>query len=209
MVNSAESGPICTRGVDNPPFDSYDPCSTVVTRDSHGCTVMTATEIDYAARMRRSLLGLVRDLLTDTAKDGLPGDHHFYLTFDTTHAGVAIPDHLKARHPATMTIVLQHQYWDLIVEEDWFSVKLSFNGKQENLTVPFEALTSFVDPSVQFGLPLQDAPSERDFVDLSEEKAEAPVEDELPAEAEAAAAEDAESGETEDNVITLDRFRKP
>jgi hypothetical protein len=170
---------------------------------------MTATEIDYAARMRRSLLGVVRDLLTDTAKDGLPGDHHFYLTFDTTHAGVAIPDHLKARHPATMTIVLQHQYWDLIVEEDWFSVKLSFNGKQENLTVPFEALTSFVDPSVQFGLPLQDAPSERDFVDVSGEKAEAPVEDELPAEAEAAAAEDAESGETEDNVITLDRFRKP
>lgn len=170
---------------------------------------MTATEIDYAARMHRSLLGVVRELLADTVHDGLPGDHHFYLTFDTTHPGVSIPDHLKARHPATMTIVLQHQYWDLIVEEDWFSVKLSFNGKQENLMVPFEALTSFVDPSVQFGLPLQDAPSERDFVDVSEEKSESPIEDDLPAEPETAAAEEAGGDETEDNVITLDRFRKP
>jgi hypothetical protein len=172
---------------------------------------MNSNEIDYAARMHRSLLGVVRDLLLDVIKDGLPGDHHFYLTFDTNHADVVMPDHLRSRHPSTMTVVLQHQYWDLTVTEDMFSVQLSFNGKQEYLGIPFEALTSFVDPSVQFGLPLQDTAPDRPVVNVEQSTpSQAP---EVEAEAPAVQPDDgAATGEDEtekDNVITLDRFRKP
>ena len=169
---------------------------------------MKSDEIDYAERMHQSLLGVIRDLLIDTARDGLPGEHHFYLTFDTNHPGVGMPDHLRARHPSTMTVVLQHQYWDLTVTDERFSMQLSFNGKQESLSIPFDALTSFVDPSVQFGLPLRDASTEHEVVDVGQAapspepavEAEAPETD--------TAADDSDDGE-KDNVITLDRFRKP
>ena len=173
---------------------------------------MTSDQIDYAARMHKSLLGVVRELLADVAADGLPGDHHFYLSFDTKFPGVVIPGHLRERHPKNMTIVLQHQFWDLIVTDEQFSVQLSFNGKQESLTIPFNALTSFVDPSVQFGLPLQDTAPDTDLVDMSAHQPEAdqPVEDETPPQADTPedTGDDSSEDSDGDNVITLDRFRK-
>jgi hypothetical protein len=171
---------------------------------------MTSDQFDYAERMHGALLGIVRDLLKDVAKDGLPGDHHFYLTFDTTYEGVVMPTHLKERHPSSMTIVVQHQYWDLIVTDAHFSLQLSFNGQQESLSVPFEALTSFVDPSVQFGLPLQENAPTKDIVDVSTAPAKAEPAD-IPENEEDPVRESSNEEEPEpetDNVITLDRFRK-
>jgi hypothetical protein len=110
-------------------------------------------EIDYDYLTQQALKRVVRDVLTMTEELGAaPGDHHFYVEFETQAAGVAIPDHLLAAYPARMTIVLQHQFDDLEVRDDDFSVTLWFKGKQARLTVPFEAITSFADPSVQFGL---------------------------------------------------------
>jgi hypothetical protein len=176
---------------------------------------MESDEIDYAERMHQSLLGVIRDLLIDTAREGLPGDHHFYLTFDTNHPGVGMPDHLRARHPSTMTIVLQHQYWDLTITDERFSLQLSFNGKQESLSIPFDALTSFVDPSVQFGLPLRDASTDHEVVDVQQvtPSPKPSAEGDAPEADTTEPSEDNEGGEGDegekDNVITLDRFRKP
>ncbi len=121
---------------------------------------MGDVEIDYDYLTQQALKRVVRDVLTMTEELGAaPGDHHFYVEFETQAAGVAIPDHLLAAYPARMTIVLQHQFDDLEVRNDDFSVTLWFKGKQARLTVPFEAITSFADPSVQFGLRF-DAPPE-------------------------------------------------
>ena len=86
------------------------------------------------------------------SRDGLPGDHHFYIGFRTTASGVVLPPQLLAKYPEEMTIVLQHQFWDLEVGDEAFSVTLSFSSRSERLTIPFAAITSFADPSVKFGL---------------------------------------------------------
>jgi len=91
-------------------------------------------------------------VLSDAAKKGLPGDHHFFISFDTHADGVRISDRLRAQYPEEMTIILQHQFWDLVVEDDRFAITLSFGGRHERLTIPFSALTAFADPSVKFGL---------------------------------------------------------
>lgn len=108
--------------------------------------------IRYDILAQEALRGMVRTVLADTAAKGLPGDHHFYITFDTRAEGVRLSPRLRAQHPEEMTIVLQHQFWDLTVTDDGFGVGLSFNGVPENLVVPWSAITDFVDPSVQFGL---------------------------------------------------------
>lgn len=108
--------------------------------------------IRYDILAQEALRGLVRTVLADTAAKGLPGDHHFFITFDTCAEGVRMSPRLRAQHPNDMTIVLQHQFWDLTVTDDGFGVGLSFNGIPENLVVPWSAITDFVDPSVQFGL---------------------------------------------------------
>ncbi|MBO0757510.1 MAG: hypothetical protein J2P54_16790 [Bradyrhizobiaceae bacterium] len=108
--------------------------------------------IRYDILAQEALRGLVRTVLADTAAKGLPGDHHFFITFDTRAEGVRMSPRLRAQHPSDMTIVLQHQFWDLTVTDDGFGVGLSFNGIPENLVVPWSAITDFVDPSVQFGL---------------------------------------------------------
>jgi hypothetical protein len=108
--------------------------------------------IDYPALLAAATRGMVRDLLARAAAHGLPGAHHLYLTFRTAAAGVTLPPGLRARYPETMTIVLQHQFAELAVEEDAFAVTLRFGGLWQRLRVPFAALTSFVDPSVPFGL---------------------------------------------------------
>ena len=107
---------------------------------------------DYPRLLRRATLGLVRDLLLGAAADGLPGEHHFYLTFDTRQPGVELPATLASRYPESMTIVLQNQWADLEVGDEEFAVTLRFGGVWERLQVPFDALASFLDPSVPFGL---------------------------------------------------------
>lgn len=108
--------------------------------------------IRYDLLVQDALKGVVRKILTDAAASGLPGDHHFYVSFRTTDPGVRISQRLREKYPEEMTIVLQHQFWDLAVTEHTFEVGLSFSGVPERLLVPFDALTGFFDPSVQFGL---------------------------------------------------------
>ena len=115
-----------------------------------------ADQIRYDLLTQQALRGVVRNVLTDTAKKGLPGDHHFYISFDTRADGVRLSDRLRAQYPEEMTIILQHQFWDLKVGEEDFEVGLSFGGIPERLNVPFDAINGFFDPSVQFGLQFEE-----------------------------------------------------
>ena len=123
---------------------------------------MAVDHIRYDLLAQAALRGLVRTVLTDTARKGLQGDHHFFISFDTRADGVRLSPRLLAQYPEEMTIVLQHQFWDLKVGDEGFEVGLSFNGVPEKLVVPFAAIRSFVDPSVQFALqfePVTEAPA--------------------------------------------------
>lgn len=113
---------------------------------------MTVDYIRYDILTQDALRSVVHTVLTDAAAKGLPGEHHFFISFDTRAEGVSLSSRLKAQYPKEMTIVLQHQFWDLVVTEDRFEVGLSFSGIPERLVVPFRAITGFADPSVQFGL---------------------------------------------------------
>ena len=112
--------------------------------------------IRYDLLTQQALRGVVRSVLNDVAKKGLPGDHHFYITFDTEADGVRMSDRLRAQYPHEMTIILQHQFWDLAVTDYAFEVGLSFGGVMEKLSIPFDAISGFFDPSVQFGLQFED-----------------------------------------------------
>jgi hypothetical protein len=112
--------------------------------------------IRYDLLTQQALRGVVRNVLVEAAKKGLPGEHHFYISFDTKAEGVRLSDRLRAQYPEQMTIILQHQFWDLEVDENGFSAGLSFGGVPEKLTVPFEAIKGFFDPSVQFGLQFEE-----------------------------------------------------
>ena len=112
--------------------------------------------IDYEGLAQEAMRGVVRKVLARTAKSGLVGDHHFYISFDTEAPGVSLSRRLKEKYPHEMTIVLQHRFWDLAVTEDRFEVKLTFDGIPERLVVPFDALKVFFDPSVRFGLQFED-----------------------------------------------------
>ncbi|MGO8918336.1 MAG: SspB family protein [Stellaceae bacterium] len=138
-----------------------------------------------------ALRGVVREALARTAAQGLPGAHHFYITFRTHFPGLALPDHLGQQYPEEMTVVLEHQFWDLQVSEECFSVTLSFQNKPERLVIPFDAITAFADPAVKFGLQFQGVPGE----------AEA-------APAEPAPAKPEEAAEKAGEVVALDAFRK-
>ncbi len=149
--------------------------------------------LPYAMWTEEALRVVARDALEHVARHGLPGEHHFYVTFRTDHPGVSIPGHLRARYPQEMTIVLQHKFWDLAVDRGagTFSVGLSFGGVPAMLTVPFMALTAFADPHVRFGLRFQTATA-------AEPAAATP-----PAEAEVEAEPPAPS-----QVVSLDSFRR-
>src|SRR6202030_2061811 len=112
---------------------------------------MATDHIRYDILAQAALRGVVRTVLADAAKKGLPGEHHFKITFNTTAPGVRLSERMRARYPKDMTIVLQHQFWDLAVTDQAFEVGLSFGGLPERVTVPFEAVTAFYDPAVQFG----------------------------------------------------------
>ncbi len=162
--------------------------------------------IRYDILAQDALRGVVRKFLSEVAKTGLPGEHHFYITFETRAPGVRISSRMLAQYPEEMTIVLQHQFWDLAVTEHAFEVGLSFNGVPERLLVPFTAIKGFVDPSVQFGLQFETAPAEEGVEEASREM------DEVEASAlvfDPPAADGAEPEKTgEAQVVRLDAFRK-
>lgn len=149
--------------------------------------------IDYDAYLQKALRQVVRDVLTDVAAHGLPGDHHFYITFATNHPWVVLPPHLKEEYPDEMVIVLQHEFWDLEVKHDTFSVTLCFDDIDERITIPFMSLINFVDPSVKFGLQL--CPMVSDSLEPSPETGPAPTRAGSPS----------TSGRS--NVVSLDDFR--
>lgn len=110
------------------------------------------TEINYDKLISKHLKGVVIDALKIAAQQGLPGENHFYITFQTNHSGVKIPALLKMQYPENMTIVLQHQFSDLVVKDNYFSVLLVFGGTPYSLSIPFDAITYFADPYAKFGL---------------------------------------------------------
>ncbi|TKT72239.1 hypothetical protein YH63_012850 [Afipia massiliensis] len=165
----------------------------------------TTDHIRYDVLARDALRGVLKHVLADAAEHGLPGEHHFYITFVSKAEGVKISPRLLSQYPQEMTVILQHQFWDLVVTDDRFEVGLSFNGIPERLVIPFSAIKSFFDPSVQFGLQFEP-------VDEPAAAAETPVET-LPV----AAAPEAPPAEASDEpvkqgegaeVVRLDRFRK-
>ena len=152
-----------------------------------------ARRIDYGNLMHQAMRGLIQTVLKDVQKSGLPGAHHFFITFDTTAPGVEMADWLRARYPAEMTVVLQHWFDDLQVNDLGFSVTLNFGNNPERVTVPFDALRTFVDPSVEFGLRFE---THDDGSEDEEDEAEAeddPDDDPPPHDAQ---------------IVRLDRFRK-
>jgi hypothetical protein len=122
---------------------------------------MPVDHIRYDLLAQDALRGVVRKVLVDAAKKGLPGEHHFFITFDTRADGVRLSERMRAQYPEEMTVVLQHQFWDLKVSDATFEVGLSFGGVAERLVVPFEAIKAFVDPSIQFGLQFETATEEQ------------------------------------------------
>lgn len=129
--------------------------------------------IRYDLLTQQALRGVVRHVLTETAKKkALPGDHHFYISFDTQADGVKMSSRLKAQYPEQMTVILQHQFWDLKVTDDGFEVGLSFGGVPEKLGVPFNAIKGFFDPSVQFGLQFEEVSETEEAAPAGEATAE-------------------------------------
>ena len=110
-----------------------------------------ARSIDYGNLMHRAMRGLIQSVLNDVAEHGLPGAHHFFITFDTRHPGVILADWLRERYPTEMTIVIQHWFENLAVTDEGFSITLNFGNNPEPMVIPFDALRTFVDPSVEFG----------------------------------------------------------
>jgi hypothetical protein len=127
---------------------------------------MSVDHIRYDLLVRDALRTVVRRVVADVAKNGLPGDHHFYISFDTRAPGVKISPRLRGQYPEEMTIVLQHQFWDLAATEGAIEVGLSFSGIPERLVVPYEAIKGFFDPSVQFGLEFEVAGEKVDGTDV-------------------------------------------
>jgi uncharacterized protein len=182
---------------------------------------MATDHIRYDVLARDALRGVLRRVLTDAAEHGLPGEHHFFITFLSTADGVKLSPRLLAQYPEEMTIILQHQFWDLVVTDDRFEVGLSFGGIPERLVVPFAAIKSFLDPSVQFGLQFE--PSDAAAEVSSENLPAVPAPSALPVLATAPAAEskaESKDGPAQESakeptkagegaeVVRLDRFRK-
>lgn len=143
-----------------------------------------ARSIDYGNLMHRAMRGLIQTVLRDVAKNGLPGAHHFFITFDTSIEGVQMADRLRNRYPGEMTIVIQHWFDNLTVSDEGFTITLNFGDNPEPMVIPFDAVRTFVDPSVEFGLR---------FETHDEEEDEDPEDDPPPQDAQ---------------IVRLDKFRK-
>ena len=159
---------------------------------------MTDT-LDYGSLMHRAMRGLIFNVLEQVRDHGLPGNHHFFITFDTTHPDVQLADWLKDRYPAEMTVVIQHWFDNLVVREDGFSITLNFGDQPEPIAIPFDAIQTFVDPSVEFGLRF-----ENQDMDEIEEESEA---DETEPSADTTETSDEEPRQ-EAEVVSLDQFRR-
>lgn len=169
---------------------------------------MATDHIRYDVLARDALRGVLRQVLTDAAEHGLPGDHHFYITFLSKAEGVKLSPRLLSQYPEEMTIILQHQFWDLVVTPDRFEVGLSFGGVPERLVVPFSAIKSFLDPSVQFGLQFETAEGANAAPAVDQPEVQPPVAI-APATEAAAPADDEPPKPSEGaEVVRLDRFRK-
>ena len=173
---------------------------------------MSDQTIDYPTLVEHALRHVVHDTLTLIAEHGLPGRHNIYITFLTDHPGVALAEELKARYPNEMTIVLQHEFWGLEVRDDGFGVTLSFNNVSQRIEIPFEAITVFADPSVEFGLQFNltargKGDDEPDEPETTEGEVTAMPQPEVGNEAATRSPEDAKEGDGAD-VVTLDQFRK-
>ena len=150
-----------------------------------------ARSIDYGNLMHRAMRGLIQSVLTEVAEHGLPGAHHFFITFDTTHPDVQMADWLKERYPTEMTVVIQHWFEDLQVTDDGFSVTLNFGNSPEPMVIPFDALRTFVDPSVEFGLRFETQEQDEEDEDDDEDIEVEPEPERHDAE-----------------IVSLDQFRK-
>ncbi len=154
-------------------------------------------KIDYGKLMHRAMRSLIQDVLTGVQITGLPGAHHFFITFDTTHPDARLADWLRERYPDEMTVVMQNWFDDLQVTDDGFSVTLNFGESPENLYVPYESIRTFVDPSVEFGLRFESQDDEDESGAT------------LPAiRPETAQGDDASKATTDAEVVSLDSFRK-
>lgn len=153
-------------------------------------------EIDYGNLMHSAMRGLIRTVLQDVSDKGLPGNHHFFITFDTAHPDVELADWLSDRYPGEMTVVMQHWFDNLTVDEDGFAVTLNFGDSPEPLYIPYDAIRTFVDPSVEFGLRFESADEEAEGY--------APEADEEEAESEDTPTEVKKDAD----VVSLDSFRK-
>jgi len=189
---------------------------------------MATDHIRYDILAQDALRGVVRTVLADAAKNGLPGEHHFYITLDTQAEGVRLSQRMRAQYPEEITIVMQHEFWDLVVGDKGFEVGLSFGGVRERLAVPFDAIKRFVDPSAQFALQFEEVmvAAEGGAADDDAAQSGKPDETRPPAEHKAPrpltavpaplnpAPPEAASGDEPDKpaggaeVVRLDRFRK-
>lgn len=179
---------------------------------------MNDSPLRYDVWIEEALRNVIRRALAHVADEGLPGDHHFYVTFLTTEPGVVLSDPLRAAHPEEMSIVLQHRFWDLEVGEDVFSVTLTFSGKPERLRIPFDAVTAFADPSVNFGLQLKmvqsgDFDEEPQWESEPDQELEPPEDGAAPVPRDGDVAQESKDGPGKETrksgeVITLDAFRK-
>jgi hypothetical protein len=170
---------------------------------------MATDHIRYDVLARDALRGVLRRVLTDAAEHGLPGDHHFFITFLSTAEGVKLSPRLLAQYPQEMTVILQHQFWDLVVTEDRFEVGLSFGGIPERLVVPFNSIKSFFDPSVQFGLQFEPADADVLAEPAATNLPAVPAPSGLPVVGPAAENQDEPAKPSEGaEVVRLDRFRK-
>ena len=163
-----------------------------------------ADSIDYGNLMHTAMRGLIKTVLLDVKDHGLPGEHHFFITFDTTHPDVQIADWLRERYPAEMTVVVQHWFDNLDIRDDGFSITLNFGDAPEPLNIPFDALRTFVDPSVEFGLRFEADEDDEEEPALHSVDQEAPETEN--AEIMLVDEEDAPNKEAE--IVSLDAFRK-
>lgn len=164
----------------------------------------------YDLLAQNALKGVVRDALRIAESTGLPGEHHFYIAFNTKHPNVRLSEKIAQRYPREMTIVLQHQFWNLHVFDDRFEVELSFDNVPEQLIIPFDAVKGFLDPAVQFGLQFEQATADRKPREVeapkpakAEPSASAPPDNPVPEKSEASTAQDEAA-----KVVSLDQFRK-
>lgn len=186
---------------------------------------MTDDLIRYDVLTQEALRGIVRKVLVEVSQTGLPGDHHFFITFDTRHPDARLSSRLAEQYPEEMTVVMQHQFWDLNVTDTAFEIGLSFNGVPERLVVPFNAISAFVDPHASFGLKFDAAEADicegeaaaggeqsESFARDGEDSRDAGEADEIaPASQDAVIANDSAEDSADEpgaEVVSLDAFRK-